>query len=333
MRRTIGVILAVLGVLLIVATALLPTWVVGQLKKFPLDEHQSATLVATNASYFSQKVLKPRTGVTIQATYTITGDPSQGNSSTAVWSQLSTVTDVTNHELIQQTTRTFAFDRRTGLLVQCCGESINGKPARQSGYSGALFPFGTKKQTYDVFDTTLLRPMPFVYSGTTSVNGIQVYEFTENIAPTPVATLKIPGALIGQKAALLTMSEVDQIHLVDYVDPVTGALLNVNEHQTVTLRDPATGATAAVLYDADLIATPATVANTTALDSSGRDELTLVTTILPIVFGVVGAAALAGGIFLARPRRMPQATAEADAAVPEMASSAAEAPEGEGPEA
>ena len=163
--------------------------------------------------------------------------------------------------------------------------------------------------------------------------GIQVYEFTENVAPTPVATLKIPGALIGRGAALLTMSEVDQIHLVDYVDPVTGALLNVNEHQTVTLRDPATGATAAVLYDADLIATPATVANTTALDSSGRDELTLVTTILPIVFGVVGVVALAGGIFLARPRRRPQAKAEADAAVPEMASSAAEAPEGEGPEA
>jgi hypothetical protein len=333
MRRIIGVILAVLGVLLIVAAVLLPTWVVGQLMKFPLDEHQNATLEAANASYFSQKVLKERTGVTIQATYTITGDPSKGNSSTAVWSQASSVTDVTNHELIQQMTRTFAFNRRTGQLVNCCGESINGKPVRQTGYSGSVFPFGTKKQTYDVFDTTLLRPVPFVYSGTTSVNGIQVYEFTENIAPTTVATLKIPGALIGQKAALLTMSEVDQIHLVDYVDPVTGALLNVNEHQTVTLRDPASGATAALLYDADLIATPATVAHTTALDSGGRDELALVETILPIVFGIVGAVALAGGIFLARPRRRPSATGEADAAVPEMASSAVEAPEGEGLEA
>lgn len=55
MRRIIGLTLAVLGVLLIVAAVSLPTWVTSMVVKFPLDERQTATLAASNASYFSQK--------------------------------------------------------------------------------------------------------------------------------------------------------------------------------------------------------------------------------------------------------------------------------------
>ena len=86
------------------------------------------------------------------------------------------------------------------------------------------------------------------------------------------------------------------------MDPETGALLNVNEHQTVTLRNPATGAQALVLYDADLTATPASLSQIVALDSSGRSEITLVETTLPLAFGIAGGVALVAGVFLA-PRR------------------------------
>jgi hypothetical protein len=305
MRRIIGLTLAVLGVLLIAAAVSLPTWVSSQVIKFPLDEHQTATLTASNASYFSQKSLTERTGVTIVATYTITGEPSKGSSSVAVWNQLSTVTDVTNHEQISQQTRTFAFDRRTAQLVDCCGASLNGdKSVHQTGMLGSVFPFGTQKQAYQVYDTTLKRTAPFAYTGSSTVNGIPVYEFTEDVAPTQVATLPIPGALLGLKAAVVTMGEFDQMHQVYYVDPETGALLNVKEHQVVTLRDPATRAIAKVLYDANLTVTPETLKTVTALDSSGRNTLSLLTTTLPIIFGVVGGVALVAGIFLlARGRR------------------------------
>jgi len=304
MRRIIGLTLAVLGVLLIAAAVSLPTWVSSQVIKFPLDENQTATLAASNASYFSQKALTERTGVTIVATYTIKGEPSKGSSSVAVWDQLSTVTDVTNHEQISQQTRTFAFDRRTAQLVDCCGASLNGdKSVHQTGMLGSVFPFGTQKQAYQVYDTTLKRTAPFAYTGSSTVNGIPVYEFTEDVAPTQVATLPIPGALLGLKAAVVTMGEFDQIHQVYYVDPETGALLNVHEHQIVTLRDPATRAVAKVLYDADLTVTPETLTKVTALDSSGRNTIALLTTILPIVLGIVGGVALVAGIFLARGRR------------------------------
>ena len=142
--------------------------------------------------------------------------------------------------------------------------------------------------------------MPFVYSGTTAVHGIGAYEFVENVAPVQVGTQTLPGSLVGLSAASVTLPEYYQIHLIFYVDPATGALIDVNEHQTTSLRNPATGAQALLLFDADLIATPATVDAVVKLDSSGRNELNLLETILPLVLGIVGAVALVAGILLAR---------------------------------
>ena len=74
MRRNIGLVLSGLGAFLIVLAVVLPTWIVGQVVKFPLNEYQTATLAASNASYFSATSLTEKTGVNLQATYTIKGD-------------------------------------------------------------------------------------------------------------------------------------------------------------------------------------------------------------------------------------------------------------------
>ena len=301
MRRVIGLTLTGAGTFLIVCAVLLPTWVSSQVIKFPLNEFETATLAASNASYFSPSSLTEKTGVSLEATYTIKGDGAAGNSSTAVWDEYSYAYDLTNRQPVQQMTRRFAFDRRTALLVMCCGANVNGDSSiDQRGYLGYVFPIGTQKQTYDVFDTTLNRPEPFVYSGTTDVHGIGAYEFVENVAPVQVGTQTLPGSLVGLSAASVTLPEYYQIHLIYYVDPATGALIDVNEHQTTSLRNPATGAQALLLFDADLIATPATVTNVVALDTSGRNKLNLIETILPLVLGIVGAVALVTGILLAR---------------------------------
>jgi hypothetical protein len=79
-----------------------------------------------------------------------------------------------------------------------------------------------------------------------------------------------------------------------------------------------------VLFDADLIATPSTLAKIVALDRNGRNELTLLETTLPIVLGIVGGVALIAGIFLARKRRDDMG--ELGVVAPEMATSAAAEP-------
>jgi hypothetical protein len=306
MRRIAGFILAGLGVLLIVAAVLLPTYISGQVVKFSLGESTTATLAGTGVSYFSQTKFVPETGASVQATYTIKGDAAAGNSGTAVWNETSSVRDVTHNLPVSTQTRRFAFNRTTAALVNCCGASVNGDTRiRQTGIVGYVWPMGTQKQTYQVFDTTLNRAVPFTYSGTATTDGVPTYMFTENEGPTQVTTVTVPGAFFGLKAKTVTLPEIYQIHLVYWVDPETGALLNVNENEKVILQNPATGGTVAVLFDGDLVATPATVTAVVNLDSSGRTELSWLDTIGPILAGILGAVSLIAGIVLLvrKPRR------------------------------
>jgi hypothetical protein len=133
----------------------------------------------------------------------------------------------------------------------------------------------------------------------------------ENVTPVQIATLSVPGSLVGSSAAMVSAPEFDQLHLIYYVDPDTGALLDVNEDQTLTLHNPDTGAAALVLFDADLIATPASVRQIVGLDSSGRNQLTLLETTLPLALGIAGGVALLAGIFLGRKPRGEQAASVA----------------------
>ena len=304
MRRNIGLVLAGLGAFLIVLAVVLPTWIVSQVVKFPLNEYQTATLAASDASYFSAKSLTEKTGVSLQATYTIKGDGKAGTSSTAVWDEYSYVYDKTNHYAVQQMARRFAFDRKTGQLTMCCGANVNGDSSvQQRGLVGYVFPFGTKKQTYQVFDITLNKPVPFPYAGTADVRGIATYKFTEDVAPTQVATQTVPGSLVGMSAASVTLPEFYEIHLTYYVDPVTGALVNVQEHQTMSLRNPSTGAQALLLFDANLKVTPSALTTIVKLDTDGRSKLTLLKVILPLALGIVGIITLVTGLLVGRSRR------------------------------
>jgi hypothetical protein len=137
-----------------------------------------------------------------------------------------------------------------------------------------------------------------VYTGTATVGGIQTYVFVQDTPSTQFTVQAVPGAMLGVKTTVVRAPLFDKQHEVYYVDPETGALLDVIEHQTVTLHNPATGAQALVLYDANLVATPATVSHTVSLDSSGRSEIALLEITLPILFGILGGVALLAGAFL-----------------------------------
>jgi Porin PorA len=165
--------------------------------------------------------------------------------------------------------------------------------------------------------------VPFTYAGTATVHGIKTYKFVENVGPRQIATQAIPGSLVGKGAATVTLPQYYQINLVYYVDPDTGALLNVDEHQNMSLRDPSTNTQALLLFDAHLIATPASVNAIVALDNNGRNELVLLETILPLAIGILGFIALIAGILLSR-RRRPMMDDELDAMSRKLAASAAD---------
>jgi hypothetical protein len=303
MRRVAGLALAGLGGFLVVAALLFPTLVVNSILKFPLNEFETATLTGTNVSYFSPKLLTEETGVTVRAAYTIKGDAKYGGtSSTAVWDEFQYSYDVTNGQVQAIATRRAAFDRRTAQLVNCCGANVNGTKVKESGIVGWVFPFNTQQHAYQVFDTTLGKPMPFVYSGTDTTDGVQTYKFVEDVPATQFATLTVPGSFVGSSASSIAAPEFYQTHVVYWVDPETGALLNVNNFEELTIRNPATGVTGLVLYKGDLAMTPSSLQTIVNLDKNGRNELFLLNTLLPILLGIIGAVVIVIGILLCRRR-------------------------------
>jgi hypothetical protein len=298
MRRVIGLTLAGLGAFFLVAAVMLRTYIGGQLIKFPLNEYVKTTLYAHNASYFSPSLVRPVTGATMRVTDTVKGDAKAGSSSVAVWNEFTYLYDVTNHKRFAISTRRAAFNRRTGQLVDCCGASLNGKSTiRQTGVSGYVFPFNTQKRTYDVFDTTLDRPMPYRYEGTGTIDGISVYRFVERVAPTKTGYQKIPGSLVGIKKSLVTLPMFYAATNTFWVDPSTGGVLDTNQNQKQTLQD-STGQQRLMLFNGDIIMTPQSERVAVGLDSTGRTELLWFQDIVPLIAAVAGLVMLVAGIVL-----------------------------------
>jgi hypothetical protein len=323
MRRT-GLVLAGLGAFLIVFAVLVASWVTGQVIKFPLNQYASVTLTAPNATYFSASKLTEQTGVTMEATYTIKGNANAGSSSTAVWNQFVYVYDQSNKAPVQTMTRTFAFNRRTAQLVNCCGANVGGNSSvQQTGYVGYVLPIGTKKQTYDVFDANVDKPEPFRYSGIGDVDGTQAYMFTENVAPTQNGTQTVPGSVVNSSAASVTLPQFYQTQTTYWIDPVTGALLNVTQNEKLTLRNT-DGSQALVLFNADLVATQASIDGLVAIDNSQVTKDSLVGTLLPLATGVVGLLLLIIGLVFGR-RPQPDAGTAPSHREPELDAAESEA--------
>jgi Porin PorA len=318
MRRIVGLVLAGLGTCLIVFAVLMPAYVSSRVLKFPLNEYETATLTASNVSYFSPTKLTELTGVNMEATYTLKGNAAAGSSSTAVWNEFTYVYDETNKLPFQTLTRTFAFNRRNAQLIDCCGANVNGDSSiRQTGYAGYVLPIGTQQHTYDVFDANLNKPVPFTYAGPGTVDGIKTYKFVENVAATKNGSQTLPGSLVGQSQATVTLPQYYQMRLTYWIDPDTGVLLNVTEDEKLTLED-STGAQALLLLDANLAATQPSINRVVAQDNSGRSKMSLVSTTLPLVTGIVGVILLIVGIILAR-RPREDAEAAPSATSPELA--------------
>ena len=327
--RRVGLVLAGLGACLIVFAVLTATWVSSQVTKFPLNEYASVNLTGDNASYFSAAKLTEMTGVDMEATYTIKGNAAAGSSSTAVWDQFVYVYDQSSQLPVQTMTRTFAFDRHTAQLIDCCGANVNGDSSiQQRGYVGYVLPIGTQKQTYDVFDVNLNRPEPFTYAGTGQAGGTEAYLFTENVSPIQNGTQTVPGSLAGMSQASVTLPQYYENHVTYWIDPVTGALLNVTENETLTLRDPSGTRQVLVLFKANLAATPDSVDSLVAQDNSQLAKASFVSTLLPLLTGIAGLIALVVGILLFR-RPRQDAVAGASIAGASTAGAGPEAAEAE----
>jgi hypothetical protein len=306
MRRVVWAVLTGLGVFFVMLAVLSRFFVPAQAVKFPLNEYNKTTLQAENASYFSPGKVTELSDVTLQATNTTKGDvaaaKSIGSSKVAVWQTYSSVEDITNHEPVSRPAdgNSLAFDRKTGVLVPWSGNTVAGKPFNVSGQEqGPLFPLGTQKKDYQVFDATLLRPVTFRFTGTSTTAGLATYVFVADVSPTQTGTKSLPGALVGLKPATVTLPEYYSVKETYFVDPVTGVPVAVDQNVQQTLKD-STGTTRLVLLSADFKTTPASVMSNVKTVKNAANNINWLKVIVPIVAGLLGIILLVVGLVLSR---------------------------------
>ena len=307
MRRVLGTTLTGLGAFFLVLALLLRFVLPGQVIKFPLNEYVKTTLAGQGVSYFSQGQGKVITGVSAKITSTIWGDVAAGTSSTAVWNEFTAVEDATNNAAIQYISQRSAFDRRSGLIVDCCGAYVNITSVRTtSGHQSGLayaWPIGTQPITYEVFDTILGRPEPYRYAGTGTIDGMTADKFVEQVSNQQFATQSLGGKLVGMPGQpLVTLPEVITETNTVWVDPVTGAPLSETENRTLSLAD-SSGATRLLLFKGVVSSTPATVKNAVNTASSSHLKIELIEDIGPLVALLLGVILLVVGITLSVTRR------------------------------
>jgi hypothetical protein len=306
MRRVVWAVLTGLGVFFVVLAVLSRFFVPAQAVKFSLNEYNKTTLQADNASYFSEGSVTELSGVTLQATNTTKGDvaaaKSIGSSKVAVWQTYRAIEDITNHAPVTRPPdgNSFAFDRKTGVLVPWSGNNVAGKQFNVSGQEqGPVFPLGTQKKNYQVFDPDLLRPVTFHFMGTSTTDGVATYVFLANVPATQVGTKSLPGALVGLKPSEVTLPEFFSERETYSVDPVTGVPVAVEQNVQQTLRDSA-GTTRLVLLSADFKTTPASVAANVNTVKNDTNKINAIKVIAPIVAGLLGIILVVVGLVLSR---------------------------------
>ncbi len=297
MRRLVGTVLSGLGMFLVVLALLLRFYVSSAAVKFPVNTHTVSTLIGHNVSYFSESKLTELSGVTMRVTNTTDGDAAAGTSARAVYDTFTYIYDVTNKQTFQYSTSRLAFDRKTGLLINCCGAAVGTDTHVHMKGLGVLFPLGTKQENYQVFNTTLLKPATARYSGQTSIDGLSTYKFVTQIPPTKIATQQVPGSLIGSKAASVSLGEYYQGTITDWVNPTTGVPIAVTEVQHVGLRD-SSGTEKLVVLDGTLATTPSTVRSAVNTVNKDVNLLDVATVTVPLIGGILGIILLAIGLFL-----------------------------------
>lgn len=299
MRRVTWSILTGLGVFLLVLALLSKFMLPGRVIKFALNEYNITHYQGTGISYFSAKQVQELSGVTMQATQTVQGDVAAGSSNIAVWKSFTATEDVTNHAPFNYASQVLAFDRKTGVLVNCCGNSVGTNKHIHVAGQGYQFPMGTRQQDYQVYDTTALKPVLFHFAGTATTGGISTYKFVASVPNQQVGTQQVPGSIVGDNAPELTLPEFYQIAETFYVDPVTGTVISATQTERLTLQD-ANGITRLVLFDGTLTSTPGSVASQVSVVKSNGNLISLVETIVPIAAGILGLVLLVAGVLLAR---------------------------------
>ncbi|GAA4579248.1 hypothetical protein GCM10023194_04420 [Planotetraspora phitsanulokensis] len=315
LRRAAALTLAGAGAFLLTLVPLLRGFVHDRVIRMPLEHSSTSHLYTASATYFDTAAMRSRTGPVV-LTRALNGDAAAGDDDRAVWLESSSL-DTGDGDRIDYHERKVAFDRRTGAIVNCCGEYVDDDPAaRQSGLA-FRWPFDARKQDYAYFDPQMKRTLPMVFDGVESVDGVTTYRYRQHVPATKVedVAIRIPGTTLGLRGdRSFTVTRWAQTERTVWVEPVSGVPVKSEENRREAFRT-ADGVERLVVLAADL----RTPANEIALNEAEAAAYATwsrwLRTILPIGAAGFGLLLIGAGIWASR-RRPRSAPAQDEQQVP-----------------
>ncbi|MBP2392260.1 hypothetical protein JOF40_003385 [Aeromicrobium fastidiosum] len=257
-------------------------WTSNQVQKTPLDT-DSTTLASGTAS------LSGAAPVPVKAIQLTRADSAKSTSDVVVFNSSSCLVIVKGDtppcveasdpegRLLSASSEIFATDRHTGVGVN--DPKILPPDAVEKRGLVNKWPFGTEKRDYKYWDELASKQINAKYVGTKTIDGLETYEYTVDVADAPIEIAAgVPGLYSSSKTI--------------FVDPRTGAIIKQNEKQ-----ERVTDAGAPVLA-LDFGMTDGQVAANVADTKDNIKSLDLVSTTIPIGGLIVGLIALIAGILL-----------------------------------
>lgn len=293
MRKILVAVLVGLGVFGLLAAGLFRFYVPSRAEKTPLD--LNITQVATGPA----KVFNAATGaiddVSLRAVRIVHTDSAASNSKvTVVDESLCVVKDIDNppmpcvdkddpqHRMVSVTTDRVAADRKTAESVNDPKYNTNIDGDTSATHTGVTYkwPFHAKKSSYKFFDPISRQAPEARFIGTDKLKGMKMYKYEAVIDK---MDLPVGPGIPGSYADTRTV----------WIEPLTGVIVKGVEHQQRWLADGSQALDTTLTFDQASIDYQAKQA------SDGRSQLRLVTVILPLLFLLVGLAALVGAVALA----------------------------------
>ncbi|MCE1178622.1 MAG: DUF3068 domain-containing protein [Micrococcales bacterium] len=246
MKRILGLLAFGLGVLLLVMAPVIKFAVAPGLLKAPVDLDVTLPHGGENFTYLSAKdggeIVLPYVSVSRH----IRTNTDLSNDKVAVYEQALCLSRSDDKAQLPCTTgsddrtianyyRSFAFDRKTGMAVNgnvCgsdgktdCKNTYNDKPVTREGV-GSIFPMGTEKKDYLVWDDPSGKAWPAKFSGVEKIEGLETYKFVQTITDAPADTKGLPSLYSNTRTL--------------WVEPRTGATIHGQEEldQRLTGEEP-----------------------------------------------------------------------------------------------
>lgn len=246
MRRSIGLVLVGLGVLLLVLAPLSRWYAYPQLA-VASDETAERVSTGSDVVVLDLGAVISREGeiersTDVRSVRRIVPDRGAGSDDTAVWETSVTTYDdlgqgsTDSENVLSYLEERVAFDRHTGENVAGHGQFYTPTGERadrvEVDHTGYFFklPFDTQRRDYEFWDSTIQDTRPLEFDGETTLDGLTVYRFVQEVEPTPVTALEVPGYLFGATGAVVA----DRVYSTTrtlWVEPRTGAVIKGEEEQ------------------------------------------------------------------------------------------------------